>query len=294
MLHNVAQVPLAKDRALFDAVNVVGTANLLVAARDAGVAKVVHTSSSAVFGIPERNPVTEATPCRPLEAYGRAKLQAEVLCHEAVDAGLDVTIIRPRTILGHGRLGIMAILFEFVADGAPVYVLGDGSNRYQFVHAADLADACLRAAGRPGPAVYNIGAAEFGTMRETLQALVDHAATGSRVRSLPVAPARALMRARERPRARPVRALPLAALQRVAVVRRREGPRRARLATGALERVDADRVVRVVPRAPRRRRRGIEVASPVARPARRAPVRQAAAVTVRRDGACPGPRATCG
>jgi nucleoside-diphosphate-sugar epimerase len=195
VLHNVAQVPLAKDRALFDAVNVVGTANLLVAARDAGVAKVVHTSSSAVFGIPECNPVTEATPCRPLEPYGRAKLQAEVLCHEAVDAGLDVTIIRPRTILGHGRLGIMAILFEFVADGAPVYVLGDGSNRYQFVHAADLADASLRAAERPGPAVYNIGAADFGTMRETLQALVEHAATGSRVRSLPVAPARALMRA---------------------------------------------------------------------------------------------------
>jgi nucleoside-diphosphate-sugar epimerase len=43
--------------------------------------------------------------------------------------------------------------------------------------------------------VYNIGALEFGTMRETLQALVDHAATGSRVRSLPVAPARFAMRA---------------------------------------------------------------------------------------------------
>ena len=87
VLHNVAQVPLAKDRELFDAVNVVGTANVLVAARDAGVAKVVHTSSSAVFGIPEHNPVTERTPCRPLEAYGRAKLRAEVLCHEAVAAG---------------------------------------------------------------------------------------------------------------------------------------------------------------------------------------------------------------
>jgi len=194
VLHNVAQVPLARDRELFRSVNVVGTANLLVAARDAGVSKVVHTSSSAVFGIPEHNPVTEETPPRPLEAYGRAKLEAEVLCREAVDSGLDVTIIRPRTILGHGRLGIFGVLFEFVADGAPVYVLGSGDNRYQFVHAADLADACLRAAGRPGPAVYNIGTTEFGTMRETLQALVDHAGTGSEVRSLPVAPAAAAMR----------------------------------------------------------------------------------------------------
>jgi nucleoside-diphosphate-sugar epimerase len=195
VLHNVAQVPLARDRDLFWSVNVVGTANLLVAARDAGVGKVVHTSSSAVFGIPESNPVTEDSPCRPLEAYGRAKLQAEVLCRDAIDAGLDVTIVRPRTILGHGRLGIMAILFEFVAEGAPVFVLGGGANRYQFVHAADLADACLRAAGRDKPAVYNVGTTDFGTMRETLQALVDHAGTGSRVRSLPTGPARAGMHA---------------------------------------------------------------------------------------------------
>jgi nucleoside-diphosphate-sugar epimerase len=194
VLHNVAQVPLAKDRGLFRSVNVVGTANLLVAARDAGVSKLVHTSSSAIFGIPESNPVNEDTPARPLEAYGRAKLEAELLCRDAVESGLDVTVIRPRTILGHGRLGIMAVLFEFVAEGAPVYVLGDGSNRYQFVHASDLADACLRAADREKPAVYNIGASEFGTMRETLQALVDHAATGSRVRSLPAGPAKLGMR----------------------------------------------------------------------------------------------------
>ena len=195
VLHNVAQVPLAKDRALFDSVNVGGTANLLVAARAAGVSKVVHTSSSAVFGIPESNPVTEETPPRPLEAYGRAKLRAEALCREAAGGGLDVTIVRPRTILGHGRLGIMAILFEFVAEGAPVYVLGSGDNRYQFVHADDLADACLRAGDRPGPTTYNVGTTRFGTMRETLQALVDHAGTGSRVRSLPAAPASAAMRA---------------------------------------------------------------------------------------------------
>ncbi len=194
VFHNVAQVPLAKDRALFDEVNVGGTANVLVAARDARVSKVVHTSSSAVFGIPEHNPVTEASPCRPLEAYGRAKLRAEILCHDAIAAGLDVTIVRPRTVLGHGRLGVIALLFEFVADGAPVFVLGGGNNRYQLVHAADLADACLRAGDRAGPSVYNIGALEFGTMRETLQALVDHAQTGSRVRSLPVSPARWAMR----------------------------------------------------------------------------------------------------
>lgn len=195
VLNNVAQVPLAKDRDLFWSVNVGGTANVLLAARDAGVAKVVHTSSSAIFGIPERNPVTEATPARPLEAYGRAKAAAEALCREAGDAGLDVSIVRPRTILGHGRLGIMAVLFELVAAGAPVFVMGSGDNLYQLVHADDLADAILRAAGRAGRATYNIGAASFGTMRETLEALCAHAGTGSRVQSVPVAPARWAMQA---------------------------------------------------------------------------------------------------
>ncbi|MGI8794270.1 MAG: NAD-dependent epimerase/dehydratase family protein [Acidimicrobiales bacterium] len=195
VLHNVAQVPLARDRDLFWSVNLGGTANVLLAARNAGVSKVVHTSSSAIFGIPDSNPVTETTPPRPLEAYGRAKLAAEAVIADAVEGGLDVSVIRPRTILGHGRLGIMAVLFDFVSEGAPVFTLGDGSNRYQFVHADDLADACLLAADRPGPAVYNIGATDFDTMRSTLQALVDHAKTGSTVRSLPSAPARAAMRA---------------------------------------------------------------------------------------------------
>jgi nucleoside-diphosphate-sugar epimerase len=194
VLNNVAQVPLAKDRELFWSVNVTGTANVLLAARDRGVSKVVHTSSSAIFGIPETNPVTEETPGRPLEAYGKAKLEAEHLCHDAAAAGLDVTVVRPRTILGHGRLGIIAVLFEFVAEGAPLYVLGRGDNRYQFVHANDLADAVLRASDRDKPTTYNIGATEFGTMRETLQAVADHAGTGSPVRSLPVAPAKVGMR----------------------------------------------------------------------------------------------------
>ena len=194
VVHSVASVPLAKDRHLFHAVNVLGTAELLRAARDAHVSKVVHVSSSAIFGIPERNPVTEDTPPRPLEAYGQAKTEAEAVCREAVAGGLDVSIIRPRTVLGHGRLGIVGVLFEFVAEGAPVYVLDGGANRYQFVHADDLAAACLAALDRPGPRTYNIGTSEFGTMRETLEALVAHAGTGSRVRSLPSAPARAAMK----------------------------------------------------------------------------------------------------
>lgn len=185
VFHNVAQVPLARDPELFESVNTAGTEVLLRACERAGVAKVVYTSSSAVFGVPEHNPVTEDSPVRPLEPYGKAKLDGEYLCAAAVSRGLDVTIIRPRTILGHGRLGIFGILFDWVADGVDVFVFDSGDNRYQFVHADDLARACVLAGSRPGPAVYNIGAQDFTTMRGTLQGLCDHAGTGSRVRSLP-------------------------------------------------------------------------------------------------------------
>lgn len=184
--HNVAQVPLARDKALFESVNVGGTQTLLTACEDAGVAKVVSTSSSAVFGIPASNPVYPDTPPTPVEAYGRAKYDGELLCRAAVSRGLDVSIVRPRTILGLGRLGIFGILFDWIADGAAVPVLGRGDNVYQFVHAHDLATACMLAAGRSRPGVYNIGAEEFGTMREAVEHLCEYAGTGAHVRPLPV------------------------------------------------------------------------------------------------------------
>jgi nucleoside-diphosphate-sugar epimerase len=201
--HNVAQVPLAKDRALFETVNVGGTRVLLAACLAEGVRKVVHVSSSAVFGIPKTNPVDEGHEPRPLEPYGAAKLRAERVVEEFVARGLDVTIVRPRTILGHGRLGIFQILFELVWRGCPIYVLDRGNNRYQFVHADDLADACIRAGERMGPDLFHIGTDRFGTMHEMLTSLVQHAATErgrclrrkSPIRSLPMRAATAAMAA---------------------------------------------------------------------------------------------------
>ncbi len=197
--HCVAQVPLARDRALFQQVNVQGTSNLLAAAVRCGARKVVLLSSSAVYGIPERNPIDDSSVPLPLEAYGQAKLEAERVARAYHDEqGLDVTIIRPRTILGHGRLGIFELLFDWIWAGKDVYVFGSGENLYQFVHADDLAGACIKAGQRPGLAIYNVGAEKFCTMRQSLEGLAAHAGTGSRVRSIPMAPAAFLMEALSR------------------------------------------------------------------------------------------------
>ena len=145
--HNVAQVPLARDPQLLRTVNVDGTQVLLDACRrrrrgqgrahvvERGVRRARVQPGAARPRCPSRRRPT-----------AHAKLAAEWACLRAAADGLDVTIVRPRTILGHGRLGIFGILFDWIADGADPIVLGDGSNRYQFVHADDLAEVCLLAA----------------------------------------------------------------------------------------------------------------------------------------------------
>lgn len=186
VFHNVAQQPLAKDSKLFWSVNRDGTRNLLDACVAQKVRKVVYTSSSAVYGVPKTNPVTEETEPIPGEDYGKAKLAGEMLCKESVKRGLDVSIIRPRTILGHGRLGLFQILFEWIYQGKNIPVFDGGKNLYQFIHADDLAEACILAAKQPGSEDFNCGAIKYGTLSEALEHLCHYAGTGSRLRSLPM------------------------------------------------------------------------------------------------------------
>src|SRR5262249_37396915 len=189
----VAQVPLAKDREQFWSVNVEGTRILLDVALEQGVRKVILVSSSAVYGVPPRNPVDASVAPNPREAYGAAKLAAERVGEEYAARGLDISVVRPRTVLGHGRLGIFQILFEWVRRGRPIYTLGDGKNRYQFVHADDLADVCLLADQLPGWRVLLAGTDRFRTMRELLEGLVAHARTGSPIRAMPFGPTQLAM-----------------------------------------------------------------------------------------------------
>ncbi len=184
--HNVALVPLAKAGPDFWDVNVEGTRIAAHAALDARVRLFVHMSSSAVFGVPEACPITGATPTVPVEIYGRAKLAAEKQVRKAAEKGLPGLILRPRTILGPGRLGIFQILFEWIRDNRNVYVIGNGDNRFQFVHVDDLVTAALLGADNEVQGVFNIGAARFSTLREDLDATIRHAGSKTKIVGLPV------------------------------------------------------------------------------------------------------------
>lgn len=186
--HNAALVPLTKSGSEFTAVNVVGTRNIVECCRVHGVKKLIHMSSSAIYGVPADMPITDQTDYAPIEVYGQSKLDGEKEVWSYIEQGGAAACIRPRTIIGgKSRLGIFQIMFEWISEGKNIYVIGDGNNLFQFVHVDDLIDASIKAAFSGAVGLYNIGAAHYGTLRSDLEALCRHANTGSGVRSLPVA-----------------------------------------------------------------------------------------------------------
>jgi len=154
----------------------------------------VYTSSNCVVGKPKQQPVKEDDPVQPLEIYGVTKWQGEKVLAEYRDR-INITLIRPPTITGGGRLGLLSILYEFIREGRRVWVLGTGRNRYQFIATEDLIDAMKRAMQSSGFHLYNIGSDNVPTLRELYESVIKYAGTSARVASLPKGPAVAAMRA---------------------------------------------------------------------------------------------------
>ena len=196
VVHAAAALPIQASRQAIRSVNVDGTENVLRASRDANVRRVVFISSTAVYGIPVKHPIEEDDPLIGVGLYGESKIDAEALCRVAA---VETTIIRPKTFVGPERLGVFEILFDWIREGRRIYILGKGHNRYQLLAVEDLVDAVVGAAKEPAAAgeTFNVGAREFGTVREDLGALIAHAGSGSRLQPIPAKPAELALRALE-------------------------------------------------------------------------------------------------
>ncbi len=199
LVHAAAALPIRGSREAITSVNVGGTATLLAAAREAGVGRTIFISSTAVYGVPKVHPIFEDAPLVGVGSYGESKIEAERVCREFAGRGLDVVVIRPKTFIGPERLGVFEILFDWIHDNRRIYVLGDGSNRYQLLAVEDLVEAVVLAASADGVAgeAINVGAQDFGTVRSDLQALIDHVGSSSRLTPIPARPAEIALRALE-------------------------------------------------------------------------------------------------
>ncbi len=155
VLHLAAVVSVARsfdDPAATEAVNVGGTANVLAAARAAGVGRVVLASSCAVYGTTTVLPVDEAARVRPESPYARSKLDGEELCRAACEDGaIDARVLRffnvygPRQDPASDYSGVIAVFMDRLAGGRPCTVYGDGRQTRDFVFVTDVVAACRAA-----------------------------------------------------------------------------------------------------------------------------------------------------
>ncbi|TYB70095.1 NAD-dependent epimerase/dehydratase family protein [Nonomuraea sp. PA05] len=206
VVHCAGALPSYPAEQIHDLI-VTGTGTVLEAGRLAGVERLVHISSTAVYGLPELVPTPEDHPRAPVDPYTRAKAAAEELAEKYRANGMCVPVLRPKTFLGPGRMGLFAMLFEWAEEGRNFPVLGKGDKRIQMFAIEDLVDAVTLVLDAPAPVAddtYNLAAAEFGTLREDFQAVLDAAGHGKRVVSLPAGPALAGLRLLERSRLSPV------------------------------------------------------------------------------------------
>jgi nucleoside-diphosphate-sugar epimerase len=190
VIHTAAALPLYKAEDIYST-DIDGIRMVLDVALANQVQRVVHVSSTAVYGIPDHHPLYETDKLYGVGPYGEAKVIAEEICQGYRDKGLCVPIIRPKSFVGPERLGVFALFYDWAKDGKNFPVLGRGNNRYQLLDVEDLCDAIYLAATGDCALVndvFNIGAKEFTTLREDYQAVLDYAGHGKRIKPLPAAP----------------------------------------------------------------------------------------------------------
>lgn len=199
VVHCAVALPLA-DEAEIWSTSVDGTRVLLDAARHHKVSRFIFISSTAVYGIPDHHPICETDALHGVGPYGEAKIGAERLCAEFGAGGLCVTVLRPKSFVGPERLGAFELLYDWAFDGHGFPVLGRGDNHYQLLDVEDLCEViwlCLTLDQHLVNDTFNVGAKQFGTMRDNFQAVLDRAGHGKHVVSLPARPAVWLLRVLE-------------------------------------------------------------------------------------------------
>jgi UDP-glucose 4-epimerase len=191
VVYHLAALPTVgrsvKDPIGTDAVNAGGTLNVLVAARDAGVNRVVYASSSSIFGNTPTLPKQEEMPPDPRSPYAASKLAGEGHCRAfSRTFGLETVSLRffnvfgPRQDPASDYAAVIPRFIDRMLAGDPPVVLGDGRQSRDFTFVANAVDACiLAAAAKPAPSgeIVNIGSGERVSILELIGLINSHLGT---------------------------------------------------------------------------------------------------------------------
>jgi nucleoside-diphosphate-sugar epimerase len=196
IVHCAAALPLYPEEVIMST-DYKGTENVLKHAHKKGINRLVHISTTAVYGIPDHHPLFETDKMVGVGPYGEAKILAEKVCGNFRKKGMVVPILRPKSFVGPERLGVFAIYCQWIREKKNVPIVGMGKNRYQLLDVEDLCEAiymCLTKNETVVNDTYNIGAREFTTMKEDFGAVIKYAKTGKRVIGFPAKPLILLLR----------------------------------------------------------------------------------------------------
>ena len=166
-------VPKKHRQEFFEEVNTHGTENILKKMLADGAKNMVFFSTDMVYGKPQYLPVDTKHPTQPFGYYGKSKMKAEQICQRYRDKGFNITIFRPRMIIGRGRFGILVKLFKLIELNLPVPMIGSGKNCYQMIAVNDCAQAILKAIEHNFPnKAYNLGSYNPPRVRELLRGVI--------------------------------------------------------------------------------------------------------------------------
>lgn len=189
IFHCAALVPICRAsyyEYMFN--NAINTMNLLILASLNKVKKFIYISSSAVYGIPEGE-ITEHTRYKPIEDYGFSKMCAEYFCKATSNKQeyMNIIVVRPRTIIGENRVGMMDLLFPRVLKNKSVYIIGDGSNKFQLLSLRDCVKFLMKVYYNEDVVNedYNIGTDKYTTLKEDLEKFISKVGSTSEVVCLP-------------------------------------------------------------------------------------------------------------
>ncbi|HET9178360.1 MAG TPA: SDR family oxidoreductase [Terriglobia bacterium] len=169
-----------EDPLTSNAVNIDGTLNVLLAARDAGAKRVVFSASSAAYGDHPALPRVESQEPRPLSPYALTKLAGEYYCKIFAQVyGLETVSLRYFNIFGPHQSpdsaysGVLSLFIAAYVNGNTPTILGDGEQSRDFTYIANAVDATLRACTAPKASgqVINVGTGERHTLNETIKIL---------------------------------------------------------------------------------------------------------------------------